>query len=88
MAITTLPIVPRDPLKWFSWLNTLRSWLHSTSITPQVNHAIFEELHEEPEKLINGMVVFADGTDWKPDGTGGRGMYRYDTATTVWEFLG
>lgn len=34
-----------------------------------------DELHEEPRKLISGMTVLADGTDWDPGA--GQGVYTY-----------
>jgi len=34
-----------------------------------------KELHEEPNKLILGMTVLADGTDWNPGS--GAGVYSY-----------
>ncbi len=34
------------------------------------------ESHREPERPRNGLVVFADGTDWNPGS--GRGLYVYD----------
>lgn len=36
---------------------------------------IFAELHGEPEKPREGMVVYADGTDWNPGD--GKGIYAY-----------
>jgi hypothetical protein len=43
-----------------------------------------KELHVEPTKPRDGMVVFADGTDWDPGS--GQGYYGYYGA--VWNFLG
>lgn len=43
-----------------------------------------EELHVEPSKPRNGMVVMADGTDWNPGS--GAGYYGYRAA--AWRFLG
>lgn len=34
-----------------------------------------QELHEVPRKLILGMTVLADGTDWNPGA--GAGVYTY-----------
>jgi hypothetical protein len=34
------------------------------------------EIHAEPVRPRNGMIVFADGTDWNPGG--GRGFYGYN----------
>jgi hypothetical protein len=36
----------------------------------------FTVLHVEPKKLKEGMLVFADGTNWDPGS--GRGLYLYN----------
>ncbi len=41
--------------------------------TPEVMK--LEESHAAPAKLEEGMVVFADGTDWNPGS--GQGIYAY-----------
>ena len=33
--------------------------------------------HVEPERLEEGMIVFADGTDWDPSGSGDPGYVQY-----------
>ena len=38
-------------------------------------YIIFVPQHAEPARLIEGMVVNADGTDWNPGGTGA-GLYQ------------
>lgn len=43
-----------------------------------------QELHEEPKKLILGMTVLADGTDWDPGS--GAGVYTY--YGSAWHKLG
>lgn len=43
-------------------------------------------LHAAPEKLIDGMIRKADGTDWNPGA--GAGTYVYDGATAGWIKLG
>jgi len=43
-----------------------------------------QELHKEPAKIIVGMVVLADGTDWNPGS--GSGFYGYRAG--AWRFLG
>ena len=35
--------------------------------------------HAEPTKRREGMIVYADGTDWNPL-SGGKGFYRWDSA--------
>lgn len=43
-------------------------------------------LHAAPAKPRTGMMVYADGTDWNPGGTG-EGVYRY-TAAATWVKVG
>lgn len=45
---------------------------------------IFPQLHVEPLKLKDGLVVLADGTDWNPGS--GAGFYGYYGA--AWHKLG
>lgn len=46
-------------------------------------------LHREPDKVVAGMLVHADGTDWDPDLMGlGEGLYRRNMANNAWVFLG
>ena len=45
---------------------------------------VLQERHTPPDKLIPGMIVWADGTDWNPGA--GRGIYWYDG--TNWNKLG
>ena len=43
-----------------------------------------QETHVPPPKLVKGMLVLADGTNWNPGS--GRGFYAYDG--TTWRYLG
>jgi hypothetical protein len=88
VAITTLPPVPNSLPQIINWLNRLRVWLHRVMQGLSVRHVIFQELHAEPERPENGMVVLADGTDWKPNGTGTEGIYRYKSDGSTWVKLG
>lgn len=38
-------------------------------------------IHVEPTKVVDGMIVFADGVDWNPGG--GRGVYVRDSGNWV-----
>lgn len=51
-----------------------------------VETIILPELHVEPAKHVNGHLVYADGVSWNPGA--GRGVYRYDSSTASWHFLG
>ena len=43
-------------------------------------------LYAEPKKFRDGTIVRADGTTWKPNGTGGAGVYCYYGGS--WKLLG
>lgn len=45
---------------------------------------MLSELNKEPDKLITGMLVLADGTNWNPGS--GSGFYGYRAG--AWKFLG
>lgn len=47
----------------------------------QVPWMTLAELHVAPTKPRDGMVLFADGTDWNPGG--GRGVYVYSSSAWV-----
>ena len=51
---------------------------------PTFPYVQLEELHAAPAKLLVGMIVWADGTDWDPGS--GAGVYWYDGST--WNLLG
>jgi hypothetical protein len=44
-----------------------------------------QTLHAEPEKILAGMEVLADGTNWDPGS--GAGFYRRNSANTAWEYM-
>lgn len=43
-------------------------------------------VHVEPNKLQDGDIRYADGTDWNPGS--GRGIYFYDSGVPGWVKLG
>ena len=45
-----------------------------------------QETHVEPERVENGIIYLADGTDWNPGS--GRGIYWYDGDAAAWKLLG
>lgn len=38
--------------------------------------------------LRDGKLAYADGVNWKPNGTGAKGLWRYNTTGTAWIFVG
>lgn len=49
-----------------------------------VQDIMLQELHVAPNKVMKGMIVLADGTNWNPGS--GKGFYGYDGST--WRYLG
>lgn len=49
-----------------------------------VEHIELIELHVEPDRPRDGLIVLADGTNWNPGS--GAGYYGYHNA--AWKFLG
>lgn len=47
--------------------------------------SILPETHVAPDKQTNGLLAYADGTNWNPGS--GRGLYQYRTGTG-WVFIG
>lgn len=50
----------------------------------EVDGVLLPELHVEPSKPRNGMIVLADGSDWNPGS--GAGFYGY--SASAWVLLG
>lgn len=79
------PALRREPEDAFKVLEYVRRELEKLqeTVTALKFHQL-EPLHAEPERYRDGMVVYADGTDWDPGS--GEGIYaRYASA---WHFLG
>jgi len=48
---------------------------------------LYDVRHQVPVRVKPGLVVYLDGTDANPLGTGLEGLYRYSTAG-VWVYIG
>lgn len=72
---TYRPINPSDPIE----ANIFRAANRSDP------YAQYEVLHDEPRKVLPGMFVFADGTDWNPGS--GAGPYLRNEANSSWTSL-
>lgn len=51
---------------------------------PTFPFLLLEQLNAVPDRLVAGMIVWADGTNWDPGS--GQGIYWYDGST--WNLLG
>ena len=60
----------------------------SLALEKQRISLFLDELHVEPARKINNMIVLADGTDWDPGS--GKGVYRWDAdvSPAAWVFVG
>lgn len=63
-------------------MRKVASWLNQ----PVASSVQLAVLHAAPLKPTDGLVVYADGTDWEPDGASGEGFYGYYNST--WNYLG
>lgn len=50
----------------------------------ETDTVLLKEWNAEPNKLYNGLVAYADGTNWNPGS--GRGVYAWENG--VWKLLG
>jgi hypothetical protein len=56
----------------------------SESISGRVPYVVLDTQHTAPKKLVEGMTLLADGTNWNPGS--GAGVYTYRGG--AWRFLG
>jgi len=57
------------------WAQTISLYLQATAKNPELTTLSMEVLHNEPERLFEGLIACADGTDWNPGS--GAGLYLY-----------
>jgi hypothetical protein len=50
----------------------------------EANYVLLRKLYVEPTRKRDGMVVYADGSEWDPGD--GAGLYRYEGG--AWIFIG
>lgn len=81
MAYLVGNLPPDAPL----WLVAELRKIQESSLAA-VDGFVLKTLYAEPKKKPEGLVVKADGTTWKPNGTGTAGVYCYRGGT--WTFLG
>lgn len=53
----------------------------------EIADGLYEINHVAPLKPKVGLVMYADGTNWNPDGVSGEGLYVYKS-DNLWHFLG
>lgn len=74
---------PKSEKGMGDYLETQFSEVEAAIESSQVPDVVeFEELNREPERPRNGMMFFADGTNFNPGS--GRGLYVYNGNTGAW----
>ena len=75
---------PTSPTEFRIWILDEFRHLSDTLSELETDAVLLKEWNAEPVKLYNGLVVYADGTNWNPGS--GRGVYAYENGT--WKLLG
>lgn len=71
--LTAPTILPAEPGAALAYLNGLMQGHYEMLL--ELRESFYSESHSAPAKLREGMIRFADGTDWNPGS--GRGLYQY-----------
>jgi hypothetical protein len=56
-------------------------------ISPIFNDSL-GQIQPPVEYRRDGMLAYADGTNWLPNGSGGKGFWRWNSATNLWVSVG
>jgi len=54
-------------------------------IITDLHYSLYVHAHNAPDKLVDGMIRRADGSDWDPGS--GEGLYQYNEDTAAWTKL-
>ncbi len=72
---------PADPREFQAWaLDQFKDLTYRLSEL-ETDTVLLKEWNAEPDKLYNGLVAYADGTNWNPGS--GRGVYAFESGTWV-----
>lgn len=83
MALYIPGVVPQNPAQIPAFLAQELAKIAQAAQTPD-QFLPLDPQHNPPSKYRDGLVVFADGTDWNPGS--GAGVYVYRGG--AWHFLG
>jgi hypothetical protein len=75
MQYQTPSDAPEDLKSFRDWVIDEFRNLSDATTEPEPDTLLLKEWNAEPDKLYNGLVAYADGTNWNPGG--GRGLYIY-----------
>lgn len=75
---------PTNPREFAVWILDELRHISDTVSELETDTLTLKEWNAEPDKLYNGLVAYADGTNWNPGS--GRGVYAYENGS--WQLLG
>ena len=75
---------PANPTEFQIWVLDELRHLSDALSELETDTVLLTEWNAEPDKLYNGLVAYADGTNWNPGS--GRGVYAYESGS--WALLG
>ncbi len=75
---------PANPTEFQVWILDELRHISDTVSELETDTVTLKEWNAEPAKLYNGLVAYADGTNWNPGS--GRGVYAYENGS--WQLLG
>ena len=70
----TRPPTEKDVVRVARWMDEQLRYLE-TALNEPIDSLRLKTLHAEPSRPRDGVIVFADGTDWDPGS--GEGYYGY-----------
>ena len=83
-AVYVPSIVPDDTKEYQRFLSDELRKIQTAIEALAAGH--LDQVYIEPVKPRDGDIRYADGTNWKPNGSGGAGIWYYNGAT--WTQLG
>ena len=84
MRITSIPII-KDSFERPEIQQVMNKVLGTLIwISPLINEKLGQSAPPD-DYLRDGMLAFADGVNWLPNGTGGRGLWRWSASLNAWE---
>ena len=72
---------PTSPKEFQIWLLAELRRLSDAMSELETDTLLLKEWNAAPSKLYNGLVAYADGTNWDPGS--GRGVYAYESGSWV-----
>ena len=72
---------PENPKDFQVWMLTEIRRLADAMSELETDTVLLKEWNVVPSKLYNGLIAYADGTNWDPGS--GRGVYAYESGSWV-----